>query len=260
MKIQPLQDVSKSPARKPTRDPAVTNAHGDLVLPVGRMEVRRIVVAVEDCDRDTEEAADDRHARTYTEVEGRRAPGAGSCHVRTTRLWPSPSGRSSSTSSSPRAATSLPPSGAAPPVARCCACRWSWVVPIRRRAGRFGAPREPTPPAPMHSWEHRRAFRRRAFRQSGTYFYAAPRDCSAPRAGVMLPSGPHRRRSPRHWRPVHCDILGSPSVTNPTRTAGVRGSPAPCRRCWKRPGAPYQRFRPRLGPSSSSSECERQDD
>jgi len=58
--------VSECPTREPARDHAVPDAHRDLVLTVRRVEVGRLVIAVEDRDHDTEEAADLRHTPTLS--------------------------------------------------------------------------------------------------------------------------------------------------------------------------------------------------
>lgn len=63
MQVEPLQHVNQCATRKPPRNHVVADPDGDLVVPVGSVEVRRIMVTVQDRDGDPEEAADDRHDR-----------------------------------------------------------------------------------------------------------------------------------------------------------------------------------------------------
>ena len=61
-------------ARKATSHGSVANADTDSMAAVRRVEVRRIVVIVEDRNRDAEEAADNGHKRNLALEPGRSLP------------------------------------------------------------------------------------------------------------------------------------------------------------------------------------------
>ena len=57
MEFQPLQNVGRRARREPADEPSVANPDTDSMACVRRMEVRRIVVVVQDRDGDSEKAA-----------------------------------------------------------------------------------------------------------------------------------------------------------------------------------------------------------
>ena len=63
MQCEPLEYQGASAFREVATNLTVANRDGDLELGVGRMEVRRIVIAVHNGDGDAEEARDDRMSR-----------------------------------------------------------------------------------------------------------------------------------------------------------------------------------------------------
>jgi len=58
MHLIPLEDVPESPLREPACNQTVEDTHRDLVVAVRGMEVRRVVLAVQYGDNDSQEAAD----------------------------------------------------------------------------------------------------------------------------------------------------------------------------------------------------------
>jgi hypothetical protein len=71
MQLKPFEDEPQSPLRKPTRNDAIQDSNGDVVLAVGSVEMRGIVLAVKDRDHDAEETADFRHERILPEGKAR---------------------------------------------------------------------------------------------------------------------------------------------------------------------------------------------
>src|SRR5215204_5864417 len=63
VQLQPLEHVALGAPRELAGHDAVADADRDLVLAIRRVEVWRVVVAVQDRDGDTQEAANDRHDR-----------------------------------------------------------------------------------------------------------------------------------------------------------------------------------------------------
>ena len=63
MQIEPLQHECLRPSRETTPHNSVTDMHTDTMAALRRMSMRRIVVVVEDGNRDAKEATDDRHER-----------------------------------------------------------------------------------------------------------------------------------------------------------------------------------------------------
>jgi len=61
VKLEPLEHVAQRAPRELAGHLAVLDLDRDLVLAVRRVEVRRIVVAVQDGDRDPQEPANDGH-------------------------------------------------------------------------------------------------------------------------------------------------------------------------------------------------------
>lgn len=62
MQFVPLKDVPQGSLRESTLDQPVIDPHGDFMLGVPRVKVRRLVVTVVDRDHDPEEATDLRPA------------------------------------------------------------------------------------------------------------------------------------------------------------------------------------------------------
>ena len=63
MQIEPLQHQGLRPTREAALHHSIADVHADTLAAVRRMKMRRIVVVVEDGNRDAEEATDDRHER-----------------------------------------------------------------------------------------------------------------------------------------------------------------------------------------------------
>ncbi len=63
--------MDERPSRKPARDHAVANVDGDLVLTLRRVKVRRIVVAVQNSDRNPQKTTDHGHLEIYFPVGDR---------------------------------------------------------------------------------------------------------------------------------------------------------------------------------------------
>ena len=63
MQNEPLQHEGLRPARKAAQHHSIVDAHADTLAAIGRMKMRRIVVVVEDGNRDAEETTDDGHLR-----------------------------------------------------------------------------------------------------------------------------------------------------------------------------------------------------
>jgi hypothetical protein len=60
VQVEPLEHVRLRAAWEAPGDGAVADADGDAMLAVGGVEMRRIVIPIEDGDRDAQEAANDR--------------------------------------------------------------------------------------------------------------------------------------------------------------------------------------------------------
>ncbi len=63
MELKPLQHKALRSARKAPSHAAVSDADGDPFTAIGRVEVGRIMIAVENRNGDSEEPADDGHAK-----------------------------------------------------------------------------------------------------------------------------------------------------------------------------------------------------
>jgi hypothetical protein len=61
MQLQPLEDEASGAWWECAAYMAIANGHGDLEFAVRSVKVRRVVVAIEDCDRDSEKTGDDGH-------------------------------------------------------------------------------------------------------------------------------------------------------------------------------------------------------
>ncbi len=61
MQLQPLENQSLCPGWKRSAYNTIANGHSNRELTVRGVKVRRIVIAIEDCDRDSEKAGNDGH-------------------------------------------------------------------------------------------------------------------------------------------------------------------------------------------------------
>jgi len=74
MKLQPIENKSAGPGWERSPHMAIANGHSDLeftICSVCSVKVRRLVVAIENCDHDSEKAGDDGRVVTVERLRGR---------------------------------------------------------------------------------------------------------------------------------------------------------------------------------------------